>query len=445
MKSATAFFRGMIVAALLTGMLTAGEMSAECAAEMGTGSRLSGSIWRSCAKVRLTDPDAIPETGCLYAVIQGIRTSDYRLTGICSGERLFAEQWKTLDGSFSRKLPAVIVTDTKALINSVMPLREQALQKKKIPSSKAELEVVRKAAMSLQEFIRLGAVTGVRAEMPNAALVSKKGKTGSLWDFSEDTAGDTTDLPIARVLPGGDLNPVFTAYLDIIAEYALQMQDSQMPLLFYPFPESGEPGFWWGTDNCSDVEFKRLYRYTTEYMRDVRAVHNLLFVYTPHKIFSENAGKDSRYPGDAFVDLMGFPAKELSLENKQSLIAAAHEKRTVTAAQMPECTVKEISIDRERAPYGYFLLTGKESAAVAGMHLRAKMKGNPRQVEFLFRNETTGNEYRIAGRKSSDGVYYSVLSRKDMQAIGTGHGTIDLMADGVKTDSMQLRFGRAVS
>ena len=110
---------------------------------------------------------------------------------------------------------------------------------------------------------------------------------------------------LRRVLPGGDLNEVYTAYLDKIAAYGLALQAKGIPVLFRPFHENNGSWFWWGAAHCSASEFKNLYRYTEEYLRDEKGVHNFLYVYSPNGPIATEADYLTRYPGDAFIDVPG--------------------------------------------------------------------------------------------------------------------------------------------
>lgn len=49
-----------------------------------------------------------------------------------------------------------------------------------------------------------------------------------------------------------------------------------------------------------------MFRYTVEYLRDVKGLHNMLYVYSPGGPLADEADCLSRYPGDAFIDVVGF-------------------------------------------------------------------------------------------------------------------------------------------
>lgn len=53
----------------------------------------------------------------------------------------------------------------------------------------------------------------------------------------------------------------------------------------------------------------KLYRYTVEYLRDVKEVHNFLYAFSPHHPLNNDADAyHETYPGDDYVDVLGFDA-----------------------------------------------------------------------------------------------------------------------------------------
>ena len=106
-----------------------------------------------------------------------------------------------------------------------------------------------------------------------------------------------------QILPGGAYNPQFTAFLDLVAEYAEQVDG---PVLFRPFHENTGSWFWWGKAFCDAETYKSVFKYTVEYLRDIKDVHNLLYVYGPGSEATTMQEYEERYPGDEFVDMVGF-------------------------------------------------------------------------------------------------------------------------------------------
>lgn len=122
---------------------------------------------------------------------------------------------------------------------------------------------------------------------------------GSAWD---------TSLAVTAILPGGSSHTVYTAWLDRLADFmhSLKTVDGiSIPVIFRPFHEHTGSWFWWGQRQCSTTEFRTLWQFTLNYLTTVKQVHNLLYAYSAAD-FDDDGQYMERYPGDAFVDIIGF-------------------------------------------------------------------------------------------------------------------------------------------
>ena len=102
---------------------------------------------------------------------------------------------------------------------------------------------------------------------------------------------------------GGQYHDRYNAYLDMVAEYAKQVNG---PILFRPLHENTGSWFWWGKAFCDAETYKSVFKYTVEYLRDEKEVHNLIYVYGPGSEASSLEEYNERYPGDEYVDMVGF-------------------------------------------------------------------------------------------------------------------------------------------
>lgn len=154
-----------------------------------------------------------------------------------------------------------------------------------------------------------GVIVTLSSHMPNFAFVTEnsayqEGRDAAYarFDFNTSTertmGGDTMN----QILPGGSLNDRFTAYLDMIADYARQVNG---PVLFRPFHEGTGGWFWWGRDCCSAETYREVYRYTVRYLQDEKQIHNFIYIYSPDGEPGFEERCEERYPGDEYVDLMG--------------------------------------------------------------------------------------------------------------------------------------------
>jgi mannan endo-1,4-beta-mannosidase len=110
------------------------------------------------------------------------------------------------------------------------------------------------------------------------------------------------------ILPGGVNNAWYKTKLDKVASVISNLKGSKgelIPIIFRPFHEFDGSWFWWGADFCSTEDYKAVYQFTVEYLRDVKGVHNILYAFSPDNSYSTSANYLSRYPGDAYVDVLG--------------------------------------------------------------------------------------------------------------------------------------------
>lgn len=162
----------------------------------------------------------------------------------------------------------------------------------------------------------------------------------------------------ADILPGGDNHQALKIYLDRFADFVagLQVQDNDgnpvtVPVIFRPWHEHNGDWFWWGKRHTTEEEFVELWRFTVEYLRDEKQLHNLLYAFSPDRSRTDinNFREDYlyAYPGDGYVDILGLdnywdlghPANDTPREQNlvnfatslENLVAIAQEKNKLPA------------------------------------------------------------------------------------------------------------------
>ncbi len=109
------------------------------------------------------------------------------------------------------------------------------------------------------------------------------------------------------ILPGGANNDWYKAKLDKVASVFNNLKDSNgdlIPVIFRPFHEYDGSWFWWGADFCTPDDFKKGYQFTVNYLKS-KGVHNVLYALGPDNSYDTQTKYLSRYPGDAYVDILG--------------------------------------------------------------------------------------------------------------------------------------------
>jgi mannan endo-1,4-beta-mannosidase len=122
---------------------------------------------------------------------------------------------------------------------------------------------------------------------------------GSSWD---------KDSCVEACLPGGRVHNLYLEKLDLAADFFSGIKTSSgelIPLVFRPFHEMTGGWFWWGKGNCSTEQYKELFRFTVDYLRQEKGMHQLLIAYSTDKFESAEQYMEF-YPGDDYVDIMAF-------------------------------------------------------------------------------------------------------------------------------------------
>ena len=78
-----------------------------------------------------------------------------------------------------------------------------------------------------------------------------------------------------------------------------------IPVIFRPFHEFDGNWFWWGAAYCTPDQYKQAWQFLVTYLRDTKGVHNVLYAYSPDNSYTTSSAYLVRYPGDAFVDVLG--------------------------------------------------------------------------------------------------------------------------------------------
>ncbi|HWC23573.1 MAG TPA: glycosyl hydrolase [Flexivirga sp.] len=276
--------RASLILVLSLCLATLVPAGARAAARADMRSSVGQAAAAAGAPVDLADPDATPATRSVFAYLRDIGGK-----GTLFGHQedlLSGESFTQPDGTSSDvraatgDYPAVIGFDTLERTGMSADQRQQKA---------AEL------ATDIQHAHDVGAISTMTVHMENLV-------TGN--DFY-DTSGDA----LRAVLPGGSHHAALVAYLDRIAytaQHAIAPDGTPIPIIFRPWHENAGSWFWWGAAFGTPGEYRELYRFTVEYLRDVKGVHNFLYAFSPGGGFGGDTARYLRtYPGDDFVDVLG--------------------------------------------------------------------------------------------------------------------------------------------
>jgi hypothetical protein len=159
----------------------------------------------------------------------------------------------------------------------------------------------------------------------------------SAWNFS-------TNGTVKSILPGGEKHEKYKVWLNAVADFFLALKDANgksIPVIFRPFHEQSGDWFWWGKKHCSSEEFIELWRFTFKYLTETKQVHNLLFSFSPSDNFNNETDFLERYPGDEYVDFIGFDIYQMPSQSNKQFAEKLEKKLTI---------LSEIAKERNKMP-----------------------------------------------------------------------------------------------
>lgn len=153
-----------------------------------------------------------------------------------------------------------------------------------------------------------------------AAAAYDKGMVNTFWwcltePYAEqkwlrdDLPREVLQKAFRSILPGGVNHDWYKGKLRKVAGIlgSIKGRDGTLaPVIFRPFHEFDGSWFWWGKDYSTAAEFQSCWRFTVNYLRDECKAHNLLYAFSPDCTFTSENAYLERYPGDAYVDVVGF-------------------------------------------------------------------------------------------------------------------------------------------
>jgi len=159
---------------------------------------------------------------------------------------------------------------------------------------------------------------------------------GSAWDVSSKEV-------VAAILPGGSRHDLYIQYLDKLADFFLGLKTENgtfVPVIFRPYHEHTGSWFWWGKDLCTVDQYKALWQFTVNYLRDSRQIHHLLYSYSTDR-FRTPEEYTERYPGDDIIDMLAFDLYDRGPEYAGVLKNCAEIVSRLATEKGKPCAVSE--------------------------------------------------------------------------------------------------------
>jgi mannan endo-1,4-beta-mannosidase len=134
---------------------------------------------------------------------------------------------------------------------------------------------------------------------------------------------------IRHMLADPKLMKRYQSWLDRFAGFVTSLKGPKgeaIPIIFRPFHENSGSWFWWGRDECTPEEYQKIWRYTVDYLRKKKKLHNLLYAYSTDR-FNSREDYLERYPGDNYVDILGFDLYDRSSATADTARAFVRDAR----------------------------------------------------------------------------------------------------------------------
>lgn len=147
---------------------------------------------------------------------------------------------------------------------------------------------------------------------------------------------DTQDSTIRHLFEDRRARRRYKKWLTGVATYAKSMKGTNgeaIPIIFRPFHEHNGSWFWWGKNHSSPEDYKKMWHFTVDYLRRKKKVHNFLYAYSPDN-FASREDYLERYPGDDYVDILGFDTYHRPESDSLKLFVPTTQRRVAILKQM---------------------------------------------------------------------------------------------------------------
>lgn len=160
------------------------------------------------------------------------------------------------------------------------------------------------------------------------------------------TAWDKEEFTIRKILSSETNKKNFEKTLDKLADFFLSLKNEKgevIPVIFRPYHEHTGSWFWWGADYCTPEEYKQFWKFTVNYLQKTRKVHNLLIAYSTDN-FKNKEHYLERYPGDKYVDILGFDTYHRNPPASDSAFIANAKRMVGTIRELGNASGKPFAI-----------------------------------------------------------------------------------------------------
>ncbi|MEN9909781.1 MAG: hypothetical protein RLZZ540_2930 [Bacteroidota bacterium] len=144
--------------------------------------------------------------------------------------------------------------------------------------------------------------------------------------YNGKSAWDTTST-IKHLLKEPKFMAEYHKDLDKVAAFLVSLKDkngNMIPIIYRPLHELTGSWFWWGKKQTSPEDFKTFWRLTIDYLKS-KGVNNALYAYSTAEFKSKEEFLE-RYPGDEYVDIIGFDAYQTNPKEGEFFVKSSQKQ-----------------------------------------------------------------------------------------------------------------------
>ena len=234
-------------------------------------------------ELSIVDKNATSETKALYSNLWAIQSKGFMFghhDDLWYGRKWYNEEGRSDTHDVCGDYPAVFSFDVAEIMDDRYQNPENEIRKR----------------VALEAYER-GEVLIACAHLNNPLT------GGDSWDNSSNEV-------VKEILKEGSLTHLkFKTWLDRLANFALNLKGKNgelVPVIFRPYHEHTQTWSWWGSSCTTSDEFTSFWKFTVNYLRDTKNVHNLIYAISPQ--IDSVQGRENflfRWPGNDYVDFLG--------------------------------------------------------------------------------------------------------------------------------------------
>lgn len=231
--------------------------------------------------------------------------------------------------------------------------------------------------------------------------------------YTDQMTEEQNQNALTSILPGGENHEYYKKKLQKVAKVTKGMignDGKRVPIIFRPFHEFDGDWFWWGKPYSTPEQYIELWQFTITYLRDDMGVNNMLFAFSPDACFVSKEEYLSRYPGDDYVDVLGYD-NYFDFENKGEAGVNQANRRLQIISELAKEKVKIAALTET----GYSVVAGQSSpiARIYNTNFYNAMTQNNVEIAFMMFWSNSENNYYTPPSGMPNASDFIEFTRKD--------------------------------